>query len=263
MKVVNAGYRYTHGYDFFINRPYGSGDYVLLVIKTEAFFVLDGKRILAPKNSVIVYKKGTPQIYGASEKEFINDWLHFELDECEYEWALSLGVPFDKILRVRDSSAFSSLIKSIFYEQYSKNSHSEQTASLYLKIIFLKLAEGLEPAPHNAAGVYYKPLSALRAEIYSSPSKNFSIDSICRQLNLSRSYLQHLYKAIFNTTVIADVTASRIEHAKYLLFSTDIPICEIAEQCGYKSDVHFMRVFKESVGVTPSEYRKEKRILKA
>ena len=81
MRIVNAGYKYTHGSDFFVNRPYGSGDYVLLVINTESFFVLNGERIIAQKGSVIVYKKGTPQIYGATKDKFINDWIHFELDE--------------------------------------------------------------------------------------------------------------------------------------------------------------------------------------
>lgn len=262
MKIVNAGYKYTHESDFVINRPIGSGDYVFLVLRTNAFFVLNGERIIAAKGSVIIYKKGTPQLYGACESSFTNDWIHFELNESEYEWTKSIGILFDKILPINNYTVFSSLIKSIFSEQYSKSAHSEESTSLYLRLIFLKLSEALHTPTPDFEGAYYKAFADLRGEIYSSPASDFAIDTLCRRLNLSRSYLQHLYKAIFGTTVSADVTASRIEHAKYLLYSTDDTVASISVQCGYKNDVHFMRLFKSATGMTPSAYRKEKRISK-
>ncbi|HCL04174.1 MAG TPA: AraC family transcriptional regulator, partial [Lachnoclostridium phytofermentans] len=45
-------------------------------------------------------------------------------------------------------------------------------------------------------------------------------------------------------------------YAKDLLSKTNMPIKEVANECGYKNEVHFMRQFKSIVGVTPSEYRK-------
>lgn len=256
MKVVNSGYKFKHGADFITERKYGSGDYVLLVIGTSAFFILDGKRIIAPKGSVIVYKKGTPQIYGATENEFINDWLHFELDDGDLEWVTSLGTIFDKPLTLYGTAAISELIKNIFLEQHSGNEYGELSASLYLKLIFLKLSESLKAQSFSADSVYTDALFALRTDIYSSPAEDWSISSICKRLNLSRSYVQHLYKATFGVTISADTVTSRIEYAKYLLFGTGKPISEIASDCGFKSDVHFMRTFKSIVGMTPTSYRK-------
>jgi hypothetical protein len=68
-----------------INRPTGSGDYIFLILQSPAYFILNGKRVETKGCSVIFYKKGTPQIYGALNEEFVNDWIHFELDEGEYE----------------------------------------------------------------------------------------------------------------------------------------------------------------------------------
>ena len=76
-------------------------------------------------------------------------------------------------------------------------------------------------------------------------------------MNLSRSYVQHLYKSFFNKSIISDITQSRIEHAKYLLSSTDMTVSCISSICGYNNDVHFMRIFKKEMGVTPSGYRKQ------
>lgn len=54
-----------------------------------------------------------------------------------------------------------------------------------------------------------------------------------------------------------DVIQSRIDHAKYLLSTTDISIVQVAEMCGYKSTSHFMRQFKNKMKMIPSEYRKK------
>ena len=81
MKIVNVGYNFKHPKVFSINRPFGSGDYILLVVRTPAFFILNQEKQVINSNCIVVYKKGTPQIYGATEDEYINDWIHFEADE--------------------------------------------------------------------------------------------------------------------------------------------------------------------------------------
>ena len=47
-----------------------------------------------------------------------------------------------------------------------------------------------------------------------------------------------------------------MEYAKHLLSATKMTVCEISSACGYNSDVHFMRLFKKTVGISPLEYRK-------
>ena len=49
----------------------------------------------------------------------------------------------------------------------------------------------------------------------------------------------------------------RIEHAKYILTTTDLTLEQIAEICGYSNEVHFYRQFKQITGLTPSKYRKK------
>ena len=87
------------------------------------------------------------------------------------------------------------------------------------------------------------------------PYYNWNVEGMAHQLTMSKSYFQHLYKEIFGTNVMNDVIQSRIEHAKYLLSTTDISIIQIAEISGYKCSSHFMRQFKSRIGMTPSEYR--------
>ncbi|MBO5316676.1 MAG: helix-turn-helix transcriptional regulator [Clostridia bacterium] len=260
MKIIKAGYNHKHSNNFVINRPVGSGDYVLIVIRSSAFFYLDGIKKHAEPNSVVIYKKGTPQIYGADGAIYINDWLHFELEQRDLEMFSNLGIPFDTILSIYDVTQISGFIKKAFYELCSENKYKDRATSLYLELILLKLSERLRLSEFKRENRYYDEFCSLRNDIYSKPDLDWNIDEISKKMNLSRSYVQHLYKEFFNESIIIDVVNSRIEYAKYLLTSTDMTIGNIASVCGYKNEVHFMRMFKQRVGSTPSKYRSANRI---
>ena len=126
----------------------------------------------------------------------------------------------------------------------------------YFDLLLLKLSERIRIQAPEQEHPYYNQFCTLRNKIQLEPQKDWSIDAICEKMALSRSYIQHLYKLFFGTNIISDVQAGRMEHAKYLLTTTDMSVTIISESCGYKSDVHFMRIFKKSVGITPSEFRK-------
>jgi AraC-like DNA-binding protein len=78
---------------------------------------------------------------------------------------------------------------------------------------------------------------------------------IAQRLHISRSYVQKLYKKIFNISYMNDLIHARIRKAQKLLLESNLTIGEIASGCGYQSTTHFVRQFKDKTGVTPSEYR--------
>jgi AraC family transcriptional activator FtrA len=48
----------------------------------------------------------------------------------------------------------------------------------------------------------------------------------------------------------------RVERAKKLLATTDLPVSLIAERCGFQSNERLTVNFREVVGVPPSAYRR-------
>ncbi|BBF41333.1 two-component response regulator yesN [Lachnospiraceae bacterium KM106-2] len=52
----------------------------------------------------------------------------------------------------------------------------------------------------------------------------------------------------------------RIEQAKRLLVDTDEKIISISHRVGYENEKHFMKIFRNECGISPSEYRKSIRI---
>ena len=49
----------------------------------------------------------------------------------------------------------------------------------------------------------------------------------------------------------------KVAEAKRLLIQTEDKITEIAKQVGFENDKHFMKSFKTACGVSPSEFRKD------
>ena len=52
------------------------------------------------------------------------------------------------------------------------------------------------------------------------------------------------------------VNRIRVEHAMMLLGSSDAPVAEIAERCGFEGAGHFHRLFRARYGATPSAFRR-------
>ena len=255
MKINKIGYNHRHDADFFVSRPNGSGDNLLLLLKTPAIFEINGEEIHTEKDSFILFREGTPQNYRSAGGEFANDWFHFTYTESEKDFFRELDIPFDKVIPIGDMSDLSLMVKNMSYENYSANLYRTDSVELYMKLFFLKLSEKLHPTEQSTVSSYYEKMSMLRSQIYSNPKYNWNIEDLAHRLTMSRSHFEHTYKKLFGISPMNEVINSRLEHAKFMLTSTDVPINQIAEMCGYKSDIHFMRQFKSRMGMTPTEFR--------
>lgn len=256
MKIHNVGYNHCHDADFFIDRPEGSGDYLLLLLKTDSIFTLDGKDVLVPQNTFFLYREGSPQYYRCVPQQvFSNDWVHFSFEDHELEQFLSLGIPFDTPIAVDQIHFLSFCVKSAAYEIYSANLNREKSAKIYMELIFLKIQEQMQSMRTAVLPPKYEMLSTIRNKIYSKPYEMRTVEIAAHEVRMSKSSFQHLYKQQFGTTFIQDLIQSRMSYAKMLLTATNLNITEIAEQCGYQCYAHFVRQFRKQIGMTPSEYR--------
>lgn len=92
---------------------------------------------------------------------------------------------------------------------------------------------------------------------YAEPS--LSVRTMAEGLSISASYLSKLVKRHMDRSVIDYLTDYRMERAKELLATSDLMTYEVAEATGYPDARYFSSSFKRHVGVTPTEYRSERR----
>jgi two-component system response regulator YesN len=87
--------------------------------------------------------------------------------------------------------------------------------------------------------------------------KDLRLQTLAEYVNLNPAYLSQLFKQETKINLSDFITETRMERAKYLLASTDLKIYDVARLAGYQSPKHFMLVFKQLAGVTPSAYREK------
>jgi transcriptional regulator GlxA family with amidase domain len=49
--------------------------------------------------------------------------------------------------------------------------------------------------------------------------------------------------------------AKRLEHARLLIETTEASVSEVAANAGFKNTSHFVRIFKDTYGKPPLQYR--------
>lgn len=93
--------------------------------------------------------------------------------------------------------------------------------------------------------------------IDSDLTADLSLHKQAELLNVNASYLSSLFKKETGTTLTEFVSKKRIEHASFLLTSTNLQIQTIAQHCGIFDVNYFTKTFKKITGKTPKEYREE------
>ena len=86
---------------------------------------------------------------------------------------------------------------------------------------------------------------------------NFTIQEVADHFGMKISYLSQYFKAQTDRTILEYTTMLKIEKAKHLLLTTNLPLNYVAEEVGYYNVSSFIRRFKQITEVTPGEYRKE------
>jgi AraC-like DNA-binding protein len=82
------------------------------------------------------------------------------------------------------------------------------------------------------------------------------LEELAQAANFSPIYFHKLFKSITGHSPAEYLLQFRITKAQELLAATDLPLCDIALQCGFTSQSYFNYVFRREKQCTPAEYRK-------
>jgi AraC-like DNA-binding protein/ligand-binding sensor protein len=89
--------------------------------------------------------------------------------------------------------------------------------------------------------------------------EHISLDEVARFVHLSPSYFSRLFKSETGQTFSEHLQTIRIECAKSMLKLEQNSLTQIAEQVGFFDQSHFIKAFKQAVGVTPGLYRRRRK----
>jgi LacI family transcriptional regulator len=92
--------------------------------------------------------------------------------------------------------------------------------------------------------------------IQSHALEGISAIDVCEQTRIARRTLERRFQKTFGRTINDMIQSLRLDHARHLLTTTDLPVGQIAEAASYRHLGYFHRQFKKQFGLTPRRYRR-------
>jgi AraC-like DNA-binding protein/ligand-binding sensor protein len=100
-----------------------------------------------------------------------------------------------------------------------------------------------------------KPVSSAKQFVLSHAEDSITLALVAKHVNVSRFHFCKLFKKATGMTLTEYVIRVRVEKAKTLLVDPTVRISEVVFAAGFGSIPRFNSVFKQCVGMPPTEYR--------
>jgi AraC family transcriptional regulator len=114
------------------------------------------------------------------------------------------------------------------------------------------LAEG---QPARPRGLQQHRLHVALCYIEDRIGEPIGVRDLAAELRMSPFHFARRFKQAVGQPPHAYITQVRIERAKRLLASSNLPLAHIATAVGYRTQAHFTGVFHKAVGTTPRVFR--------
>lgn len=126
------------------------------------------------------------------------------------------------------------------------------------RLVFL-LCRHLSPAERTLSSKQLRNAQRIKTMlswIHAHFNKELDTASIAASASVSESECLRCFRSSIGTTPIQYLKHYRIQQAARLLSETSQKISDIAASCGFQDMSYFTRTFREQMGCTPSQYRK-------
>jgi AraC family transcriptional regulator len=99
-------------------------------------------------------------------------------------------------------------------------------------------------------------LKRVLEKVEHSFQSEISLASLAEEAGYSRGHFLKMFRTSMGMTPHRYLLKRRIDHARSLLKRREISIIDVAADSGFSSQAHLTQVFREHVGVTPGDYRR-------
>ena len=125
----------------------------------------------------------------------------------------------------------------------------------------MALVATLFERPANLHGKTAYNVAIRRANLYIAHHLGEAIDFpvLAKQCSMGYSLFRKCFRAYNGMAPLEYQIALRLRRSMHLLASSSVPIAQIAEEAGFKSDSYFSKFFHEHTGLSPRQYRLTRR----
>ncbi len=224
------------------------------IVSGKGYLEVEGKKHTVEEGDVYILQPGQPHSYYADAKTpFKKIWINF-FSDFFVEVFRKFGLyKINYFPNANCLSLFEELLSLSKLSNYS-DEVCHQVCSVIFQIICILSAQQQNNFSNPSTAQKIKQI--LDAHLFSS----ITIDELTQKLFLSKAQLISIFRKKYNTSPHQYFLDTKIKMAKRLLISSQFSIQEISEKLSFVDPHYFSRLFKNKVGVSPTQYRTNKRI---
>ena len=241
--------------DFSVYRTDTGEEYIFVHMCSAGEMIVDGKWRAVEKGACLISSPHAVQGVRARGGAVLHDWFLLR-GENVGEILGQYGIKTDTLYYPRDDSFVTHDVREAELAQMGASPYAKELAALLIEVLFAHIGNALAQNAPKESPYLYRRFRELRSDILLHYDTPRPVGEMAAALSLSPSRFHRLYKGYFGVSPARDVQNARTEHAKLLLLQEGISVTDAAERLGYGNVYHFIRQFKERVGVTPGEYKK-------
>lgn len=151
-------------------------------------------------------------------------------------------------------------LQRLLEEFAARKPHGMTWLSLHICELFLELEQAANSHPHPESDPINKKADTLVGKVLQyltlHAESDFDSHKLSAALHLNYSYLSTTFKKKTGQTIVEAHTKLRVNRAIELIRTTSLNVTEISERLGYSNPYYFSRVFKKSIGESPSLFMK-------
>ena len=202
-----------------------------------------------------------------SKCDLVTVWIHFDtlrkLGGLPFMPKSSqLPPPLVEVADINFFVALGSRLVSLLapplpYLTRAEEKSARSTASVILRLLLLEYWHSVQAVAPDAGLVlrHRRAVSEVAAEIHRDPGACKDVGRLASRRGYQPKYFARLFREFTGQNPRDFLIQAKVHKVQDLLRNSDLSVGEVADLCGYSSVYFLSRQFKQSTGLTPTEYR--------
>lgn len=269
---------YSPHYDFFIDWAQRKAGYDMRTFhvhkKYELYYQVEGARryyiddgayLVNAGNVVLIGPDGvhkTGSVENCAHTRYVLNFSREYLAPMEAAMpGANLFACFDAGVHVltispRNQAMVEGLLSRIYEQRADDSPAGQALRRAQMSELLLYMAEYAAAAKNCETRIVNKTIDMIQSYISTHYREELSLTGIAAQFYMSPYYVSRLFKKTTNLSLVEYINSVRLMAAKNLLETSSMRVASVADAAGFSTPAHFSRVFKESTGLSPQQYRK-------
>ncbi len=221
-------------------------------------FILQGNLIEGNKNEVyhcpagsLIFHNWQEAHYNTKPKGYSRGF-HIELENI---WLRNTAINLSELqgsIFISDPGN-----RLLFYRIFCEYKINDNNSAISINSLMLQLLDSLNTS--RITELRKSPLWVKRIKeiLRDSGYSGYSLIELSEILDIHPVHLSRDFPRYFHCTLGEYIRKLKVEKSLSCISNKNLSLTQIAYECGFSDQSHFTRCFKENIGISPHEYRKQ------